>query len=197
MVMLVLIRLGDDAYGVPTSKAVYQHTGMGRGFRECLRGALERLEGKGDMYRRSWATRHRNGGGESQAVLQCHTEGTTCRPRNAADIGETCAGASTVDRKELGMKSSEEPKIATWLFESFSGNKELAGDLIEEYRGGRFGRVVLEAGATCRCCGRLRQEILSHKFLGGQGGRYGLDRSLRFALNFRDGTTVRGKFYLD
>jgi hypothetical protein len=62
------------------------------------------------------------------------------------------------------MRSSEEPKIATWLFKSFSGNKELAGDLIEEYRGGRsaawYWRQVLLAVAV-----GLRQEILSHKFL--------------------------------
>jgi hypothetical protein len=62
------------------------------------------------------------------------------------------------------MKSSEEPKIATWLFESFSGNKELAGDLIEEYRGGRsaawYWRQVLLAVAV-----GLRQEILGHKLL--------------------------------
>jgi hypothetical protein len=62
------------------------------------------------------------------------------------------------------MKSSEEPKIATWLFDSFSDNKELAGDLIEEYRAGRSAawywmQVLLGVAVG------LRQEILSHKFL--------------------------------
>src|SRR5688500_2566554 len=46
MVMLALIRLGDEAYGVPISKMIEASTG-----REVLVGsvyaALERLEGKG------------------------------------------------------------------------------------------------------------------------------------------------------
>jgi DNA-binding PadR family transcriptional regulator len=46
MVMLALIRLGDDAYGVPISNAIEESTG-----RQVLVGsvysALERLEGKG------------------------------------------------------------------------------------------------------------------------------------------------------
>lgn len=46
MVMLALIRLGDDAYGVPISNMIEENTG-----REVLVGsvyaALERLEGKG------------------------------------------------------------------------------------------------------------------------------------------------------
>lgn len=46
MVLLALIRLGEDAYGVPISKAIEKSTG-----REVLAGsvyaALERLEDKG------------------------------------------------------------------------------------------------------------------------------------------------------
>ncbi len=46
MVMLALIRLGDEAYGVPISKIIEESTS-----REVLMGsvyaALERLEGKG------------------------------------------------------------------------------------------------------------------------------------------------------
>jgi PadR family transcriptional regulator, regulatory protein PadR len=46
VVMLVLIRLGDDAYGVPISKELELHTGRDVAFGSVY-AALERLEGKG------------------------------------------------------------------------------------------------------------------------------------------------------
>jgi PadR family transcriptional regulator, regulatory protein PadR len=46
MVMLVLIRLGDDAYGVPISKELELHTGRDVAFGSVY-AALDRLQGKG------------------------------------------------------------------------------------------------------------------------------------------------------
>jgi PadR family transcriptional regulator, regulatory protein PadR len=46
MVMLALLRLGDDAYGVPISRELEEHTG-GEVALGSVYAALERLEGKG------------------------------------------------------------------------------------------------------------------------------------------------------
>ena len=58
MVMLALLRLGDNAYGVPISQEIEQQSG-----REVALGSvyatLERLEGRGlDFF---WASRPRSG----------------------------------------------------------------------------------------------------------------------------------------
>ena len=69
MVMLVLIQLGDKAYGVPISKELKDRTG-----REAALGsvyaALDRVGAKGLRRFRRWLIRRRNAVAGPSAILQ-------------------------------------------------------------------------------------------------------------------------------
>ncbi len=84
MVMLAVMRLGREAYGVPIAAEITTRTG-----REMLQGSvyavLERLEAKGLVTSRlGEATAQR--GGSCQALLQAHRRGRAAGARST-----TCA----------------------------------------------------------------------------------------------------------
>lgn len=137
MVMLALIRLGEDAYGVPISREIEIQTG-----REVILGSvyatLERLEEKG-LVSSYLGDPTPERGRTGPPIFSRHQERLTKSSRDAASVKQPLARLAQTERT-TSMNRSEPPAVASWLLQHVTrktSNEALAGDLAEEFTHGR------------------------------------------------------------
>ena len=135
VVMLALLRLGENAYGVPISREIERQCG-----REAALGSvyatLDRLQRKG-FVSSSLGEPTAESGRQSQAIFPRYDQGTARGAGNTTGTDQNVGRSSGTGR--IGMKSHP-PSLATWLLEHLirrEDNEALAGDLSEEFAQGR------------------------------------------------------------
>ena len=122
MVMLVLIRLGDNAYGVPISEELEKRTGRDVAIGSVY-AALERLEDKGFVTSElGEPTAER--GGRAKKYFHVTARGLEGSARDAAGAGEAVAGVAGAARRE-GMNRNQPPTIAKWLLRHLSTSRNI------------------------------------------------------------------------
>ena len=164
MVMLVLIRLNENAYGIPIA-----HEIGARGGREVSLGSiyatLERLETKGLVSSKLGESTPERGG-RAKKFFCVTAKGVREVRETQRALKWLWQGTPAIGR-ETGMRNSKPPAVATWLLEHFrsgSRNEYITGDLMEAYqRGcsrGWYWKQVLAAIIVSLC-----QEVVTHPVL--------------------------------
>ena len=136
LVMLALIRLGDEAYGVPISEAIEECSG-----RDVAIGSvyitLDRLERKGLVTSRLGEPTPERGG-RAKTSLSHYGQGAAGGPPGATDVDRSLERRPAVTRRAR-MKAVDPPRLATLLMQWFEVPPPMTGDLAERYHHGRSG----------------------------------------------------------
>ena len=164
MVLLALIRLGDDAYGVPISNEIEASSGRGVSI-GSIYITLDRLERKG-LVSSSLGEPTAARGRPRQNVFPHHRQGPQRSSSGATHARPPMARCATA-RRRPDMKTSEPPRLSTSLLVRLAPRhrrESLVGDLLEQLRQGRslwwFRRQVL---ATILV--GLAADVAAHKLL--------------------------------
>lgn len=135
IVLLAVMRVGEDAYGVPVAR---ENRGDDRPHGGC-RGDLRDPSATGRQRSRVVRVGRSNGRAwrARQALLSRDREGDQGRPRGATRVRRVVAGCSTA-RRRCQVTASNPPRLAAALLRWMGPRDEaVIGDLLEQYRTGR------------------------------------------------------------
>jgi hypothetical protein len=151
MILLAIIHLGEEVYGVPISRELEKNRGRDASVGSVY-AALERLESKG-LVSSSLGDPTPERGGKAKRFFSSHASWTSPDAGHSPGIGQAMEEIPGAERGAY-MKRTKPPSLATWILENMTlgeRNEALAGDLLEDFRCGRparwYWRQVLVAVA--------------------------------------------------
>jgi PadR family transcriptional regulator PadR len=150
MILLAVIHLGEEVYGVPISRELEKnrgrHVSVG-----SMYAALERLESKG-LASSSLGDPTPERGGKTKRFFSSHASWTSPDARHPPGIGQAMEEIPGAERGAY-MKRTEPPSLATWILENMTlGERKRS---VGRRSAGRLslrtsGALVLAPGAGCR-----------------------------------------------
>jgi hypothetical protein len=121
LVLLALIRLGDDAYGVPISEAIEENSG-----REVALGSvyitLDRLQNRG-LVSSELGEPTAGARGTSEDVLPNNGQRTSRGTSRTIHLDQVVAKRTSAPRR-VSMSASQPPRLASWLLHHLASSPQ-------------------------------------------------------------------------